>query len=227
MKYNVFGSENSIDKDIVVFLNSMPKTIEDSKKLCKKIENEMGNDTNANLAFIKDGIISKCFKGTPDEVNNSVFYTYVLHDQDFDLQVKKTIKRNVPLKIARSLRIILTLFSRTKYRKEIKKALKKEALDKLKVLEKIISFNDLDFNKNGLTNADIWKNIAFQMIQTRALIEGKEIYTKNDAIEYRPNLTEAINREQMNDSHFFILNSEKSLYCSKIKEYAINQLIKE
>ena len=85
--YNVFGSGDSLDCDFMVFVDSIP-AIEDSKRLCAEYEKQLGEhlessqEMNANLAVVRDGVIVDCFKGTPDEVNNSILTTYLKHNQE-------------------------------------------------------------------------------------------------------------------------------------------------
>lgn len=37
---------------------------------------------NCNLVVVNDGILVDCFKGTVDELNNAILYTYGLHKQE-------------------------------------------------------------------------------------------------------------------------------------------------
>ena len=219
--YNIFGSEDSIDTDAIVFVDSLPKTKEDCKNSCLLYEKMITSDKkiNVNLAVVKDGIITECFKGTADEVNNSVLTTYGLHldNQKFPLMVLKPVKRNVELKVGRSLRIILSFLSRTMYKNNVKEALKGDPLCKINALRDI-QFIEIDsFNKNGVDDLTCWKTIAFQIIQATALLCGKEIYTKSQAKDFAPNLSPFINRGDHPKYSCDILN----YYLSTLCDYAI------
>ena len=213
MVYNIYGSEDGIDSDIAIFLETLP-SIEECKILCKDYEKISINEkkTNVNLVCLHDGVLINSFKGSFDEVNNSIFYTYNLHKQEYPIQIEKALKRNIELKVARFLRETCSILSRTKYRDMMKAALKNDSLYKLKELQKVI-LSDIDnFNKNNLTNADCLKGLAFQIIQIDDLLHGKEIYTKREAKELYPKLTKYLYREcdkatKELDVHFhFLLN---------------------
>ena len=59
-----------------------------------------------------------------DEVNNSLYYTYNLHKQDFPLIIKGPVERDIFRKDIRAVRGILSTLSRTQYRSDIKQSLK-------------------------------------------------------------------------------------------------------
>ena len=125
--YNVFGSDDSQDYDIMIFVDKIPST-QESKEMCLKIESELqvifpNKKTNVNLAVIENGIIVDVFKGTSDECNNSIFRTYSIHNQSCPLLIDREVPRDLNLKLARSLRAILSFLSRTSYSNEVKKAL--------------------------------------------------------------------------------------------------------
>jgi len=229
--YNIFGSKDSIDIDVMVFVDKLPNTTEECKDACHKYEKELdlGDFSNVNLAVVKDGIVTECFKGTPDEVNNSILATYGLHDkyQEFDCQVDRPVERDIPLKIARCFRIILTLISRTQYRAEVKKALKGDVEEKIEFLQ-YLDFTTIDsFNKNGLTDIDCWKAIVFQIIQTIFLIDNIEIYTKGEAKAVSPPLTPVIMRENISEEHKLMINSIMDLLFLRIFDKCYTEDIKE
>ena len=64
------------------------------------------------------------------------------------------------------------------------------------MLEQLDFSVPVDFGKNGLP-ADIYKSIAFQLGQVLALIEGIELYTKEDICSYYPPLAPALRRESI------------------------------
>lgn len=78
--YQIFGSENSLDVDLVFFVEKMPETIVEkltlSKDLSKLIVPVFPEKViNANLAVCKNGHLVEVYKGTTDELNNALFYT--------------------------------------------------------------------------------------------------------------------------------------------------------
>ena len=88
MRYYLFGSENSLDYDILVEYDSIPKDIDKAHAVCKDFNDKLAliytdKKINCNLITIKDNQIIECHKGTIDELNNCLFYTYGLHKQAF------------------------------------------------------------------------------------------------------------------------------------------------
>lgn len=82
--FQIFGSEDSLDLDVVFFPEMMPKTIEQKLNLAKtyalKLKETFPNKViNPNLAVCKEGIVAEVYKGTADELNNSLYFTYSLH----------------------------------------------------------------------------------------------------------------------------------------------------
>ena len=136
---------------------------------------------NSNLIVVKDGMLVDCFKGTVDELNNAILYTYGLHRQEFDCFVKRALKRDVEVKIARCLRGLLSMYSRTDLRADIKNALRGNIREQLDVLEKIDFVNMVPTGKKESLE-DIYKMFAFQLGQTFGVIDGKELYTKESKI---------------------------------------------
>lgn len=213
MKFQIFGSENSQDYDVMVFIDSIPAIVDEGHSLCKfynadiaKILND--KEINTNLAVVKDGYITDVFKGTVDEVNNSLFYTYDNHTQYYPRVVSAPIDRDIDKKILRVYRNIVSYFSRSELRSIVKPALRGNLYDKIAVL-KMIDFNTLrDINKkDSMTN--IYKIISFQYGQLFSLIDGFESdsYTKNGIIRKYPALSRMINREVMLDSDYITLNT--------------------
>ena len=198
LTYWIFGSKSSEDTDIMVLVSSI-SNIKDSKEKVKKYEDilqkKFSKKVNANLAVINKGVITKVYKGTEDEVNNSILDTYHLHKQEFPLTLNKRINRNVELKTIRCLRILLSFLSRTNIRPNVKKALKSDAFSQYELLNKInlAQFNDL--SKTGVKHEDAIKTLAFQMGQTLALIKGKELYSKESIYNEYPQLENYLKRK--------------------------------
>src|SRR6218665_1710589 len=90
--YQIFGSENSLDVDLVFFIEKMPETIAGKLALSKELSQSIdsffpGKEINANLAICKNGHLTEVYKGTTDELNNALFYTYDFHKQNQKNQI--------------------------------------------------------------------------------------------------------------------------------------------
>lgn len=70
---------------------------------------------NRNIIIINGGIVTDCFKGTIDEVNNGLFRTYSLHQQRYPLLVTELVNRDIVIKIIRVLRCLLSALKRNLY----------------------------------------------------------------------------------------------------------------
>eukprot|EP01080_Neovahlkampfia_damariscottae_P006992 gene6992-11158_t len=215
-KYIVHGSEDSTDYDVVYIFEILPGYTEMVKFCSQKEENR-------NILVLKNGVVSDSFKGTPDELNNSLLTTFSLHKQPFfkENPIKQKVERIVALKVVRSLRSILTRVSRSKWRPEIKKALKSLNLESyISILMKI------DFNQmTELLDIEDCKSLAYQLGQTLALVEGHEIFTKSEVSLYFKNLKLFIYRSKDSLEHLDILNDYlKKLLCFLDSNLSIIQI---
>lgn len=184
------GSENSLDVDAYIIVDK-PLTAQESKELCTQY-----TSINANLICVEAGQVSWCYKGVEDECNNSILATYHLHTQEFPNPIAQPMPRQYALKMLRTIRGLLSYCSRTEHRESVKKALQSRDLFlKIKVLESIDLTRIVDFKKNNTT--EVYKFFAFQMAQTRALLEdNEEIFTKNAAALKYPQLAPYLKREK-------------------------------
>lgn len=192
----IYGSGNSLDTDMVYLVDQMPGSIAECKAFCDTMKHA---NENLNIAVIEGGVISKCFKGTVDELNNAIYCTYRLHEQDTKLIIDHMVERDVYLKVIRSVRSILSHFSKSCLRVEIKKALKGTWEDRLYALRDIslldndeVDFDSLNPNMSG---RDVMKLVAFQIGQCRGLFDGVELYTKNEIGERYAVLKKYLGRE--------------------------------
>lgn len=179
MKYYVFGSQSSQDLDILVIVEQLGYIQENKLKVVELQESMKGiskKEVNVNLGVITDSQLQSVFKGTIDEVNNSVMDTYSLHEQKYPLEITKRMTRDTDEKILRSARIVLSNLSRTQYRVEVKQGLKGDLITRINVL-KNINFNTIT-KHDKYKLEDIYKTLAFQMGQAIGLIDGVELYTK-------------------------------------------------
>ncbi len=206
------GSEDSLDHDTYVIFDKIP-TAQEAKEYCASLVED-----NANILVLKDGIVDWCYKGTEDECNNSLNATYGLHLQFQPNPILRNVERDVDLKVVRTLRGLLSYFSRTEMREQVKKALKsKDAQLKLSVFSECDISNDIDFVKSSKIEA--FKFFAFQIGQTDALINGKELYTKSQVAEEYPALRPYLYREDVDCE---ALQDTLALFKSTLHTYIEN-----
>ena len=185
MEHYIHGSEDSLDVDVFFVVDNLHSlTNDEQKKLCVDLSTAHGPTSNGNLITIKDGYVSNVYKGTVDEVNNSLLATYHLHHQSFPLPIKGKVERDYALKGLRTLRGVLSHCSRTQYRTVIKEALRSEDLaSRIKALDAIQFAQISDFSKTPAV--EVYKFMAFQLAQSLALLrDGIEIYTKKEAADW-------------------------------------------
>lgn len=224
-EFYLFGSENSQDYDVLVSVDFIPKDIDKAHNLCKYYNYKLNEtlltdkELNCNLAIFKNGEIVEVFKGTVDELNNVLYYTYSNHKQYFPNPIKNPVERDIDEKILRVSRFIITFYSRTSLRPEIKNALRGNIIDKLNVLKKIdfVKMNEFPGKKEKLE--DIYKVLAFQFGQTFSLIDGFEpdSYTKNGIIKNYPDLGNFLNRVNITNYDLKILNIYLDRFISLIE----------
>ena len=138
-KFYLFGSEDSSDYDVLVAVDDIPQDIDKAHNICKYYNDLLSKvltdkDLNYNLGIFKDGHLVKVFKGTIDELNNVIFYTYDNHKQFFPNPITSPVVRDVDEKILRVARFIITFYSRTQLRPQIKSALRGDLKEKLEVI---------------------------------------------------------------------------------------------
>ena len=231
-RFQIFGSENSLDYDVMVFVDEIPEIIDQSHTLCKMYDVELSKiltdkQLNCNLAIVEDGFIVKVFKGTPDEVNNALFYTYDFHTQYHPLVVKAPIVREYDMKILRAYRNILSFFSRSHLRAVIKPALRGDLRDKIPVM-KMIDFEVMkDFPGKKESIKDIYKVMAFQFGQLFSLVDGfeKDSYTKNGLIQNYPDLAPMLLRQELSEKDYKTLNTYLDRLI-KLSELRVDKMLR-
>jgi hypothetical protein len=211
--YILFGSGDSTDYDILVMVPRISPVIQENKIFLDRLDEELSEiftdkPVNANLGVAKDGVLVDCHKGTTDELNNVLYYTYHLHEQSFPNPVKRPVERDLGVKAERACRVILSFFSRSDKRTEIKMALRSGLDVKIKVLSNIDFLMDQDFGTKKDKVEDIYKTIAFQLGQVFCLVDDKEpySYTKSDISKVYPGLKTFLYRESIKYSDFVYLN---------------------
>lgn len=225
MMYQLFGSENSVDIDVMFWVEEIPQNVQQAKALSHTLaaqfqqEKKISEKINANLAKVANGKIVDIFKGIKDESNNALFYTYSLHYQDFPNQITQLLTRNIDAKLLRTARVLLSFLTKTTERNAVKAALKGDFLHKLTFLEEITLCDYETEIALGNTNTivDFQKTFAFQIGQTLALLEGKELFTKNEIGLYFPDLQPYLARNQGISNE--ILQKYLSLFLAKSKAH--------
>lgn len=208
LPFQIFGSKSSRDYDVIVFVDDIG-TIQESHELISKLDKLLAIELpdkpiNCNIAVLEDGMIKRVFKGYPLEVNNSAFYTYDNHRQFYANHIKKTYELTEDIKhfkLKRCLRFILSFYSRVpEWRLEIKEAMRGDFKMRLEACRKIDFVLHKEFPKKKDPVEDIYKTFTFQIVQTLALMQGIEIYSKEDVIEYWIQLEPLINRKPIDNT---------------------------
>lgn len=187
MDFYIHGSEDSLDIDVYYVFDKMP-----SFKECQDFCSD--KEENRNIIVIEDGVVVDCYKGTIDEINNGLYYTYDLHQQTFPMPIQRLVERDVLIKSVRVVRCILSHLSRTQYRETVKMAISSPDWQiKIFTLGIIDIAQVNDFGKNGL-KSDVLKVFAFQLGQVLGLHEGIELYTKSAVAKQYPGLEDFLYR---------------------------------
>ena len=231
--FTVFGSESSQDLDVIVFVESIPENPNEGTELCKFYNMSISDiyegmygitkEVNTNLAILEDGYVKQVFKGTSDEVNNSLFLTRDFHKQ-FHSQnyIKGLVKRDVQIKLLRTARVLLSFLSRTEHRSKVKSALRGDVYHKIKVLKDIDLSLINDIGKTKVTFEDYLKTMAFQLGQTISLAsEGNELYTKEAISETYPMLSPFLYRDTSAD--LSRLSFFKDMFCDICDDYEFTE----
>ena len=209
------GSADSVDNDVVYVLEEIPE-FNKCKMFCASLYG------NPNLIHIKDGVVDWCYKGSADEVNNALYHTIPLHLENKDNPIKRTVERDVCLKVIRATRGIISHLSRSQYRETIKSALRgslEERLEAIKMIADNMENIDFDSLNHNMSGADILKLIAFQIGQTLSLIDGIELYTKVDIANYLPVLGGFLYRER--NPHLKSLEIMLLTFVEKVRQLGI------
>ena len=187
-RFQFYGSADSIDKDVAIILHELPELQEDRKRLVTTIKT-VYNLPNYNIMLIsvKNGVVSDCMVPAPlCGLNNSLFTTYGSFEQIHPNAIIQKIDRNIPLACFRAMYFVMSCLCRTHYRTLIRPLMHfrvpfEKKLDALLQVD----FNSINsFNQKNMTDIDIWKKLAFYLVQYVALTRGKEIYNKTDACNY-------------------------------------------
>jgi hypothetical protein len=222
--FYIFGSENSQDYDIIVAVDEIPRNIDAAHNICKEWNEKLSKilpdkPLNCNLGVFENGKLVDVFKGTVDELVNVIYYTYDNHKQFYPNPITEPIQRDVDEKILRVARFLITFFSRTNLRTQIKAALRGNLKMKLDVLKNIDYTKMTEFPGKHEKVQDIYKVIAFQFGQVFSLIDGHESdsYTKNGIIKNYPDLSNLLNRKPVSQKDLETLNKYLKRYTDLIE----------
>lgn len=223
--YNIYGSQDSTDTDVVFYVDKLSAIREDRKRLVSIIKKDFKPDWNITLAIVKDGIITDCIypKASPESLNNAIFNTYDLHEQDHPCKVLRYVERNTVLAIYKTIRLLCTYLTRTEYRTFIRPTVHWSFSIDLKVNKLLnIKFNELvEFNQPNMVAVDIWKTWCFYVVQNKALLNGLQIYTKADAFRYEPRSYNFIYRKELTKEDKEWFNTYVKTYLYNIKSLGI------
>jgi len=223
MIYNIFGSSDSLDSDILIKIDK-PLSINECKQKClefDKLLTTSGKKINTNLCTTDYNQLTWVYKGSIDEVNNSIVKTYDLHVQPHGKLCLSLMPRNINLKAARVLRTVVQYLSRSKHRNIIKTALVSDAKVKIDVLMQIDFKEEFDLQK--LTWIEYSKMLAFQYGQLDALYNQNELFTKSEIKLQYPKYAEFINR--VDPINRDLLQELIIDLCSHLLNYDLNQVV--
>lgn len=177
----VHGSEDSLDLDVFYVFDETP-SFNEAQKFCANKEE------NRNVICISDGIVSYCYKGTIDEINNGLMKTYYLHNQKYPLLITRKVERDILIKNIRVMRCLLSHCSRTQYRSTVKDALKSHSWKKRIEALASIDFKLITEYQKEERIEDVYKVFAFQLGQWLGLVNHVELYTKSEVASHFPDL---------------------------------------
>jgi hypothetical protein len=226
--YYFYGSHDSEDEDVIISIPQevMPALQEDRKRLMHKLGKDYELPFNATLAVIENGImVDTIFPKTwVDSLNNALFTTYNNHleKQVYDNPITQLLPRNKLLAIYRSVRTVLSMFSRTDYRTVVKPILKgcHDFQLKINALKQLNFLTIESFNQSNGADIDIWKTLAFYIGQNMSLVtDDIEIYTKKDLVKHYPDLTNFIYRNPLDAEDLHTLNRYLREYVLLLESY--------
>lgn len=228
-EFYLFGSEDSTDYDVLVSVDEIPQDIDKAHDICKYYNNLLSKklsdkELNCNLGIFENGKLVKVFKGTVDELNNVIYYTYKNHNQFFPNPISEPINRDIDQKILRVSRFIITFYSRTELRSQIKAALRGDLKQKLEVLKQIDFIKMFEFPGKKEKVEDIYKVLAFQFGQIFSLIDDHEpdSYTKNGIIKNYPDLSNLLKRGSLSNTDLETLNEYLSRFVELVEDRISN-----
>lgn len=184
----VHGSADSRDLDVIYIVDRLP-SFRECQLFCCADPAE-----NRNVCIIRDGVVAECFKGFPDELNNSLLATCPLHTRNDPLPIERAVPRDAPLKYLSVLRKLIMELRHTQYRDEARGALKGGYARRLR-LARGVDLKALRWELPEAERLERVKGMAFQLGQAIALNDGVEVYTKQAIAAHLPVLEPYLRRE--------------------------------
>lgn len=217
------GSKTSVDNDIYLVVDEIP-----TKQEFSDLKHAMISDVNC--IKIENGQVVGCFKGTVDEINNSIYYTFDNHPQHIEeCPVKSPVEREYFKKSVSSLREMLAFVSRTQYRDTVKKAIKSPDLSlKIDTLKSIKISEIKDFEK--AQKEEVYKFFSQQICMITSLIksvkEGNpESFDKEEFVLEYPKLKPFLFREKdKTEEHLPFLEDAISEYSDFLKVHLFEMI---
>src|SRR5690554_4809313 len=206
-KFYFFGSENSVDIDVMV--NLADDYSNNKIEQVKENREQYGLKPEWDLSFIKieDGIVTK---SSPVQyiasVNNCLFSTFKNHNQKYPIPIVRTLPLCLKKSVYRYENIYYTLIK--KYLNEDINspiyALQKKRKNSTQEVNNFISLtkqiNDLYIellpSLFNCLNVDELKRLSYYIVQLNYFLKNKtEFYTKNEYLKKYPEISSLIKRE--------------------------------
>lgn len=184
----IHGSADSRDSNVLYIVDDMPSERE-APVFCNGDPGE-----NRNVAVVREGVVARCFKGFPDEVNNALMATYPLHPQAYPLLITRAVARDVVLKQLSVLRKLVMELRHTPLRLEAHRALKGGYGARMR-LARAADLRALSWALSDPEHLERRKCMAFQLGQALGLYRGEEYYTKQAIAAAFPALADCLRRE--------------------------------
>jgi len=230
--FYIFGSENSQDYDVLVSVDEIPQEIDKAHKICKFWNQRLSliltdKPLNCNIGVFNDGDLVSCFKGTVDELSNVLYYTYDNHTQYFPNPIKNPVERDLDEKLVRVARFIISFYSRTELRSDIKKALRGNISDRTNVIKKIDFTKMTEFPGKKEKKEDIYKVLAFQFGQVFSMVDDKESesYTKTEIMKNYPDLGNMLVRGETKQTDLETLNEYRDRFVDYVEKNLDSKLV--
>lgn len=213
MVFNVHGSEDSIDVDVMVAVDERwmqphkpHALVAECKRLTGPVASALGlpahADVNVNLCVARDGVLVWVAKGDASESNNGLLRTYGLHRQLHPPLATRAQPRLVNAKLHRGLRSLLGCFTRTQHRALLKAALRSNGTwrTRLDALHALCVADALRWEQPMMGDAcDELKRAAFQAVQMVYLLQQREVFTKAEVVALEPALQPFMYRQPQPD----------------------------
>jgi hypothetical protein len=208
--FNIFGSPNGNDLDILVLVNKKFTQLKTNQidRICVLYSEHfkvLYPDTiiDINLVFVEHSKIIWVGHGTTWETNNALFATYNLHTQKHSCFVDSYIiptTIEINNKLHRAIRNILSMYTRSiQYRDDVKKVLSASSTlnDRLNVVRSIDNSKVIwAENRNDITKINKQtKRACYQSLQALCAITTPGLYTKEELYKYHPEMKNFLYRD--------------------------------